>query len=168
MGQALPKPALRPFLPEDLPMVTAIFSASIEGIAAEDYSDAQIAAWSAQADEEAFAARLADQLTLVATLNQSPVGFASLRGKDELDMLYVHPGAARQGVATVLVDAIEKLAAARGASRLAVDASDTAVALFERRGYVAWRRNTIEVGGEWFGNTTMHKALTPSAGSAQP
>lgn len=165
MGQALPRPALRPFLASDLPILSAIFSASIEGIAIEDYSDAQIAAWSAQADEQAFAARLADQLTLIATLEHSPVGFASLRGNDVIDMLYVHPGAARQGIATLLVDALEKLAAARGAARLSVDASDTALPLFEKRGYVAWRRNTSDVGGEWLGNTSMHKVLAGSAGS---
>jgi putative acetyltransferase len=168
MGQALPKTALRPFLAEDLPIIVQIFTAAVEELAAEDYGEAQISAWAAQAGEEEFAARLADQLTLVATLEQSPVGFASLRGKDVIDMLYVHPGAARQGVATALVDALEKLAAARGAERLTVDASDTAAPLFQKRGFTADRRNTVEVGGEWFGNTTMHKALTRPARSAQP
>ena len=166
MGRQMPKPALRPFLAADLPTLTDIFTASIEGLAAEDYSDAQIAAWAAQADETSFAARLADQLTLVATLGQSTVGFASLRGNDQIDMLYEHPGAARQGVATVLVDALEKLAAARGASRLTVDASDTALPLFQRRGYSLERRNTVDVGGEWFGNTSMKKDLAAAQGSA--
>ena len=36
-------------------------------------------------------------------------------------MLYVHPAAAGQGVGTMLVDALEKLAAARGAKRLTAD-----------------------------------------------
>jgi putative acetyltransferase len=165
MGQALPKPALRPFLAEDVPVVIEIFTSAIEELAAEDYGEAQLAAWVAQADEEAFAARLAGQLTLVATLNHSPVGFASLRGNDVIDMLYVHPAAARQGVATLLVDALEKLAAARGATRLSVDASDTAAPLFLKRGYTADRRITREVAGEWLGNTSMHKALTPAARS---
>ena len=165
MGQALPKPALRPFLAEDVPVVIEIFTSAIEELAAEDYGEAQLAAWVAQADEEAFAARLAGQLTLVATLNHSPVGFASLRGNDVIDMLYVHPAAARQGVATLLVDALEKLAAARGATRLSVDASDTASPLFLKRGYTADRRITREVAGEWLGNTSMHIVLTPAARS---
>lgn len=165
MGQALPKPALRPFLAEDVPVVIEIFTSAIEELAAEDYGEAQLAAWVAQADEEAFAARLAGQLTLVATLNHSPVGFASLRGNDVIDMLYVHPAAARQGVATLLVDALEKLAAARGATRLSVDASDTASPLFLKRGYTADRRITREVAGEWLGNTSMHIVLTTAARS---
>src|SRR5437879_13806625 len=41
MGQALPKPALRPFLAEDTPVLAAIFAASIEELTGDDYSEAQ-------------------------------------------------------------------------------------------------------------------------------
>ena len=115
MGQALPKPALRPFLSEDTPVLAAIFAASVEELTGDDYSEAQQEAWaSAVDDEEKFGKRLASELTLVATLEGSPVGFASLKGKDHIDLLYVHPGAVGQGVATTLCDALEKLAAVRG------------------------------------------------------
>ena len=74
-------------------------------------SEAQRAAWASRADdEEAFGGKLAGQLTLVATINGAPVGFASLKGADHIDMLFVHPSAARQGVAAMLCDALEKLA----------------------------------------------------------
>ncbi len=160
MGQAMAKPALRPFLPADVPVLAAIFVASIEELAADDYSEAQQAAWASRADDEsAFGARLAGQLTLVATINGSAVGFASLKGIDHIDMLFVHPSAARQGVAAMLCDALEKLAAARGATVLTVDASDTAEPLFLKRGYVAQRRNSVTVGDEWLANTTMQKTL---------
>ena len=96
------------------------------------------------------------------TLAGAPVGFASLKGSDHLDMLYVHPAATRQGVATLLCDALEKLAAARGAKRLTTDASDTARDFFEARGFVAQRRNTVPRGDEWLGNTSMEKTLAAS------
>jgi len=66
---------------------------------------------------------------------------------------------ARQGVASMLVDALEKLAGGRGAEKLTVDASDTAVEFFRKRGYVAQQRNTVSVGDEWLANTTMQKQL---------
>ena len=44
-------------------------------------------------------------------------------------MLYVHPAAAGQGVGTLLYDALEKLAGARGAERLVADVSDNARAV---------------------------------------
>lgn len=164
MGQTLPKPALRPFLATDTPVLAAIFAASIEQLTGDDYSEAQQQAWASAADdEEQFGKRLASELTLIATLQGSPVGFAALKGADHLDMLYVHPGAVGQGVASTLCEALEKLAGGRGAKSLTVDASDSALEFFAKRGYVAKRRNTVTVNGEWLANTTMQKTLAVGA-----
>jgi len=151
--------ALRPYLAADAPVLALIFRDSVE--ACEDYDDGQRAAWAAAAQEPAFGAKLAADLTLVATLEGAPQGFASLRGKDEIAMLYVHPDAQGQGLAAALVDALEKLARARGATRISVDASENAEALFFKRGYVGLRRNTKRMGDEWLGDTTMQKDFTP-------
>src|ERR1700686_394819 len=164
MGQMLPKPGLRPFLAADTPVLAAIFTAAIEELTGGDYSEAQQQAWASVADdEEQFGKRLGSELTLVATLQSSPVGFASLKGADHIDMLYVHPAAAGQGVASMLCDALEKLAGGRGAKGLTVDASDNAVEFFTKRGYEATRRNTVSVNGEWLANTTMQKTLGDGA-----
>ena len=169
MGQALPKAALRPFLPADTPVLAAIFVAAIQELTGDDYSEAQQEAWAAAAEDEAeFGKRLAGQLTLIATLQNSPVGFASLKGPDHVDLLYVHPGAAGQGIASMLCDALEKLAGARGAAHLTVDASDNAEPFFVKRGYVGMQRNTITVNGEWLANTTMQKTLAASAAPGAP
>jgi putative acetyltransferase len=160
MAQAHPKLALRPFLPADTALLREIFRASIEELTTDDYSEVQQEAWASAADDEAaFGKKLGGQLTLVATLAGSPVGFASLAGKDKIDLLYVHPAAAGQGVATMLVDALEKLAGSRGAALLTVDASDSARGFFEKRSYIAQQRNSVLVGGEWLANTTLHKQL---------
>jgi putative acetyltransferase len=160
-GEANPKLALRPMLPDEGPLLAEIFRASVADLTADDYSETQREAWmSAADDEKAFAAKRAKQLTLVATLNGSPAGFIALEGNNTVDMLYIHPAAARQGAATMLLDAAEKLATARGAEKLTVEASDTASEFFQKRGYVALQRNTITVGDEWLANTTMSKQLT--------
>lgn len=160
MGRALPEASLRPFLPADTALLAAIFRASIDELAQDDYSEAQRAAWSERADDEAaFGQRLAAQLTLVATLAGSPAGFASLRDNRHLDLLYVHPAAAGNGVGSALCDALERLAAARGTTRLTVDASDCAREFFAARGYAADRRTMARCGEEWLGNTTMRKRL---------
>ena len=160
MAQAHPKLALRPFLAEDTALLREIFRASIEQLTGDDYSEAQRQAWASAADDAAaFGKKLGGQLTLVATLAGSPVGFAALATGDRIDMLYVHPAAAGQGVAAMLVDALEKLAGSRGAALLTVDASDSARGFFEKRGYVAQQRNSVLVGGEWLANTTLNKQL---------
>ena len=160
MAQSKAKLALRPFLPADAPLLAEIFRASIAELTGDDYSEAQQDECSKTADDEAeFAARLADALTLLGTIDGAPVGFASLAGTERIDMLYVHPAVAGQGVGSMLIDALEKLAAARGAPRLTADVSDSAQDFFRHRGFVATQRNTVELGGEWLANTTMEKRL---------
>jgi putative acetyltransferase len=160
MARAHPRLAMRPFLAADTPLLAEIFRASIEELTGDDYSEAQQEAWvSAADDEKAFGARLAKALTLLGTMDGSPVGFASLVDNERLDMLYVHPAAAGHGVGSMLVDALEKLAAARGARRLRAEVSDTAQEFFKRRGFVAQQRNTVPLGDEWLANTTMEKPL---------
>lgn len=153
--------AMRPLLPEDVPLLAEIFRASVEELAADDYSEAQREAWASAADdEEEFGERLGRQLTLVATHEGAAVGFAALADNTRIDMLYVHPAAAGQGAGAMLLDALEKLAAGRGTTELAVEASDTARGFFEKRGFAAKTRNTVFRGGEWLANTTMVKPLS--------
>jgi putative acetyltransferase len=160
-AEANPKLALRPYLPADALLLAEIFRASIAELTAEDYSEAQRGVWEAAADDEdAFGARLAKELTLVATLGGSVVGFVSLKGTDQIDLLYVHPAVAGRGIGAMLCDAVERLAGARGTPRIRADASDTARGFFEHRGYVAQRRNTVALGDEWLATTTMEKQLT--------
>ena len=152
--------SLRPMLPTDGPVLAALFRDSIEILAADDYDAAQRDAWASAADDQvAFAARLAGQLTLVAVEHGEPIGFASLKGADHVDMLFVAPDHARQGVATLLLDALLRLAGARGASTLTVDASDTARDLFAARGFVAVSRRTVPRGEVWLGQTQMKLTL---------
>ena len=133
---------------------------SIEELAAEDYDADQREAWASRADdEEAFGARLANALTLLAVIDGAIAGFASLKGGEEIDMLFVDPEFARQGVGRALVDALTRLAGARGAKRLTAEASDVARPLFERQGFTAQKRNLVRKGDQWLANTTMTKPL---------
>jgi len=161
---ANPKFALRPYLPADVAVLADIFRASIEELTGDDYSQEQQEAWASAADDlTTFASKLKAQLTLVATMNGSPVGFIALEGADKIDMLYVHPAVTGQGVGNLLIGAIEKLAAARGAAKLTVQASDSASSFFQRHGFVAQTRNSVLRGDEWLANTTMEKKLTETA-----
>ncbi len=164
-----PPASLRPYLPADAALCAAIFRAAIEELTAEDYDEDQREAWASPSDDvEAFGARLAGALTLVALIEGGPVGFASLKG-EAIDMLYVAPAVAGRGVATMLLDALIKLAGARGLGKLTSDVSDTARPLFEKQGFVGERRNMVRLGDVWLANTTMTKTLSgaPAPGGAR-
>lgn len=159
-----PAASLRPALPADVPVLAAMVRASILELTGEDYDEDQQEAWAAAAgDEAALADRITGQLAIIATRGSEPVGLIVLTDNKLVDLLFVHPEAAGSGVGALLCDAIERLAAGRGAKNLTVDASDTALGFFQKRGYVARQRNTVPRGAVWLGNTTLEKTLDAPA-----
>ncbi|MGE0766428.1 MAG: N-acetyltransferase family protein [Hyphomicrobiaceae bacterium] len=153
---------LRPFLPADIMRLQDLLAQSIEELTQDDYDEEQRLAWiSGAADAQAFAERLAKNLTLVVETDGELLGFASLKDNKDVDLLFVHPYAAGDGVGATLLDALERLAAARGTETMTADVSDTAHDFFESRGYVPTRRNNIPLGEVWLANTTMTKSLKP-------
>lgn len=159
---------LRPFLLADTPRLQDLFAQAIEELTQDEYDDEQRLAWITRAaDAQAFADRLGKNVTILIEQDGEILGFASLASNAEIDMLYVHPYAIGQGVASALVDALERLAKARGAETLTVDASDTAHEFFSRRGYADVRRNTVPIGDVWLSNTTMIKPLAKPAAASR-
>ncbi|MBK9080249.1 MAG: GNAT family N-acetyltransferase [Hyphomicrobium sp.] len=157
---------LRPYLPGDTMALRELFAQSIEELTQDDYDEDQRIAWaSAAEDANAFAKRLAQSLTLVVQLDGEYLGFASLRDNKTIDMLFVHPYYAGEGVGTALLSALEKIATARGADVLSADASDTAQEFFEKHGFEATKRNSVPLDDQWLSNTTMIKRLKPAASS---
>ena len=164
---------LRPYLPADARALRDLFAQSIEELTQDDYEEEQRLAWIEQAaDAEAFAKRLSGAVTLVVQIGGEHLGFGALKGNTVLDMLYVHPHHAREGIGATLADALERLAAGRGAEAITAEASETAVLFFEKRGYMPMQRSAIPVDDQWLTCTTMKKQLkaapkadTPQAGS---
>lgn len=155
---------LRPFLPSDIHALRDLFAQSIEELTQDAYDDAQRTAWIETAEDvEQFAVRLSAGVTLIVGADGQYQGFATLRDNTVVDLLYVHPFAAGQGVGSTLVDALERIAAARGAASISADVSDTALPFFEHRGYAATQRTAQSLGDIWLSKTTMKKPLAPLA-----
>lgn len=153
---------LRPFLASDTHALRELFAQSIDVLCAEDYDEDQRAAWiSAVEDATLFGQRLAGCLTILAEGGGKTLGFASLKDNTVIDMLYIHPHAAGQGIGTGLMDALERLAVARGSAALTAEVSDTALPFFTKRGFVGIHRNAKPLGDVWLSNTSMKKQLTP-------
>ncbi len=152
--------ALRPALPADFPDLGILFQASIEELASQAYNDDQRAMWAAKAEHaETWAKHLGACLTLVAEEDGEPVGFAAMRDNAMIENVHVHPDMAFMGVGRHLVDALERLAQARGAAKLAASVTDNALPFFEKLGYVAVRRATLSIGDEWMASMVMEKPL---------
>ena len=144
-----------------------LFAQSIEELTQDDYDEEQRLAWMEQAaDEAAFGKRLASGITLVVQIDGEHLGFGTLKGNSVIDMLFVHPEYSGEGVGTALTDALERLAAGRGAEAITVDASESAVAFFEKRGYVPMQRSSVPVSDQWLPFTTMRKPFKAKVAAA--
>lgn len=152
--------SFRPYLPKDAEATAELFVASIMELGPEEYSADQCAAWaSAAEDVAAFGEKLGGMLTILAEAKGELVGFASLKDNKQLEMLYVAPEHAGNGIGKALLGVMELLARQRGADALTADASEVAREFFVRFGYEMQARNTVMRADEWLVNTTMKKSL---------
>ncbi|MGE0500051.1 MAG: GNAT family N-acetyltransferase [Rhizobiaceae bacterium] len=140
---------IRRYAADDLDAVIGIFQRAIREVAARDYSPDQIAAWSAVERNEWEQWRLS-RPAWIAEIEGRPAGFTDLEDDGHLDMMFVHPDHQGVGVATALLDAVEKHAAALGLAAIYAEASITARPFFVRRGFRIVRQGTVETGGEAF------------------
>lgn len=152
--------SIRPGEPADAAALSALYAASVRELGARDYSPAQVEAWaSLTPSAEGLAARMADGRTRLVAVRQAVVGFIDIEPDGHIDLLYVAPEAAGQGVARLLLDTAEALASAGGATRLYAEASETARPVFERLGFSVTARRDFEVAGVAIHNWAVEKPL---------
>jgi putative acetyltransferase len=157
---------LRPYLATDRETLAILMQASIEELAVDDYTTDQRDAWAAAAESDAFAQMLAKGLTLLALDDdQDIVGFAVLVENRAVAHVHVHPDLIGMGIGRTLMEALAKLAAARGAEVIVADATDNARGFFAKLGYQEKARATVQRGDEWLGATTMELVLKAPKGA---
>lgn len=113
----------------------AVHKASVRGICAADYTPDEIEAWVGGLRPEGYAASMeAGQAMWVGLVDGRVRGFASLDG-GEIAALYVHPEAARSGVGTRLLRAVERAAGRQGIRTLRLTSTLTALRFYQAKGY---------------------------------
>ena len=123
--------------------LAVIFHRAVQ--AAEAYTAAQRDAWSPTCPSAAqWAERLEGLTTLVAEHDGKSIGFMSLRDDGYLDLAFVDPDFARQGIEQALLDEILQEARRLGLRRLSTEASLVARAFFERHGWVVLQEQVVE------------------------
>lgn len=152
--------SIRPWQPSDSEALSALYEASVRGLGARDYAPAQIEAWaSLTPTADSLTGRMQDGRTRLVALADDIVGFIDLEADGHIDLLYVAPTAAGQGVARTLLETAEALAPLSGADRLYAEASETARPVFERLGFSVVTRRDFEVAGVAIHNWAVEKPL---------
>lgn len=151
---------IRRYRPLDAASIARVFHDSVHGLAKADYAPEQLNAWSPRPrDARWYEARARSREVWVAERGGEVIGFAELESDGHVDMAYVAPGAARQGVATALYQALENHARDSGLPRLFVEASETALPFFTRMGFGHAQRREVARDGVMIHNYAMVKPL---------
>lgn len=120
----------------DLSEIQQLFVETIQAVCSKDYSEKQIEVWTSSVKNlERWQNMIQNQYFLVAIEKNKIVGFGSLENENYVDVLYVHKDFQRQGIAHVLLEALEKEAFSKGSIRLSSDVSITAKPFFEAKGF---------------------------------
>lgn len=154
---------IRPYAPEDSDATIEIFLRAIREVSSRDYSPEQIDAWAQVEDPIKWAERRISRPAWIAEIDGKPVGFSDLTADGCLDMMFVHPEFQGRGVASRLLARVEEEALGLGMDRIYTHASLTARTFFERKGFVAVTRQTVERRGQGLDNFVMEKHYQPAS-----
>ncbi len=151
---------LRQAIQADLPEMKQLYRDTIVTVCVNEYDDEQRNTWAASAEKiDRWIDLVNDQLVLLAIKNNVIVGFASLRDGDYLDFMYVHKNYQRQGIAQLLLTAIEDAAKDLNTRIITSDISKTARPFFEKKGYIVVKEQENIRGNVLLVNYKMMKEL---------
>jgi putative acetyltransferase len=148
---------VRPYHEADLGSVVALLRESVHNLAAPFYTGPQLEAWAPESpDLEKWRARFKCVHTLLALDRTDIAGFVSFEMNGHIDLLYVHPNYARQGVASALLLRVER---ALPNVELFAEASMAAHPFFLHHGFHVTEEASVVVRGASFRQYLMRRSV---------
>jgi len=152
---------IRAFRTGDEPQLERVFYSAVHHLAAKNYSPEQLDAWApANPDMERWIERMRMLKPFVAEEEGLILGYADLQSDGQIDHFYVSGMHARQGVGSLLMDAVHKRAQKLGLERLYADVSHAARPFFQHFGFQTVEERRVVVAEVSMSNTRMKKWLT--------
>lgn len=151
---------IRDYKSTDCTEIAQLFYETVHAVNARDYTKSQLDVWAdGRVDITVWNQSFLAHHTLVAEEGNTMVGFCDMDRNGYLDRLYVHKDYQRKGIATALVNELEKQIAMYGISLFTTHASITAKPFFEKQGYIVIRENTVVRDGMELTNFIMEKCI---------
>lgn len=144
---------LRKYQLTDIDEIVSIFKESILGTCNNDYNELQIDAWLSGVDKEKWNEVVLNHYSLVALCCGKIVGYGDISKEEYINHLYVLPLYQNKGIATLIVDELERISNCQ----ITVDASITALPFFINRGYKIIKKQTVYRRGVALTNYKMKK-----------
>lgn len=160
----------------DIPAIISMYKDTVRTVNANDYTPDQINVWAEGAENKArWESAVAEQYFILAEEHTTPglkpglslkkegskiiTGFASITKDGYLDFMYVNKDYQHRGVASLLLNEIEKKAAEQNNKEIYSHVSKTAKGFFLKRGYRHVKDIEDPYCGEIYINALMIKKL---------
>ncbi|MBN8569049.1 MAG: GNAT family N-acetyltransferase [Ignavibacteria bacterium] len=158
---------IRRAVPQDLKELRQLYIDTVTNINSKDYDENQIRAWikpwfepdTTTRDGRTFADKIVEQYFIVAVIDNTIAGLASLEDNGYLDFMYVHKDFQRHGAAKKLLNELENYANEKNIKEVNAIVSKTALGFFEKHGWIKIREDVVEIRGATFVDNIMIKKL---------
>ena len=145
---------------DDIPNIVEMYRQTVFTVNAKDYSPTQIRVWADGAvNFPRWEAAIKDQYFVLAEIEGKLAGFSSIAKDGYLDFMYVSKDYQGCGVATLLLNEIERKAEEQNNPEIYSHVSKTAKGFFLKMGYVHKEDISDLYKGELFINALMVKKL---------
>lgn len=115
-----------------------LYQSTVLTINRRNYSQAEVEDWASCGDDLSKIEGMIKTHYFIVAVNQQLkiVGFSSITPQGYLHSMFVHKDFQGEGIATILLNEIERYAIAAGIMRITSEVSLTARPFFEKKGYV--------------------------------
>ncbi|MCL2354757.1 MAG: GNAT family N-acetyltransferase [Oscillospiraceae bacterium] len=151
---------LRRYRKEDCGELYELYYNTVHSVNLKDYSQEQVEAWATKdADVEVWGKSFLEHYSIVATQDNNIIGFGDIDDTGYLDRLYVHKDYQGIGVATMILNDLEKYVRDKNIKVINIHASITLKPVLQKRGYVVVKEQSVERNGQILTNFHMVKNL---------
>ena len=115
-----------------------LFQYTVLAVNSKDYSQAEVEDWASCGDDLSNIEEMIKTHYFIVAVNQQSqiVGFSSITSQGYLHSMFVHKDFQGKGIATMLLEEIERYAITAGIMRITSEVSLTARPFFEKKGYI--------------------------------
>lgn len=146
----------------DASKLKKLFQNTVLTINKRDYSKAEVEDWASCGDNLSNIEEMIKTHYFIVAVNQQSqiVGFSSITPQGYLHSMFVHKDFQDRGIATMLLEEIERYAISNGIMRITSEVSLTARPFFEKRGYIVEKEQKRKANQLSLINFWMAKELT--------
>jgi len=152
---------IREYKPDDCALLAQLFYNTVHAVNSKDYTKEQLDVWATgNIDLSEWNCSFLEHTTLIAMCDDIIAGFADMSKDGYLDRLYVHKDYQGKGIATALINELERCAKEEQVVCFETYDSITARPFFEKRGYTMQAENIVVREGIALTNFRMTKAVS--------